>query len=437
MVRLSLESNSTVKRFIDSIFRLALSATAKDTFILFAGNATAAFLGFLFVLFAARFLTVSDFGVFSAVINLVTITSSVADLGLSAGLVNFISEAFSQKKGHLANRYIKSAFIIRFLTVAMFAVIAFATAKIISPRILASESSAAGVWAGILILSFFLWMFFPYVLQAKKNFIGSVSVDLSFMGVRLLALFLLVATGATLYKVFGAFVAGGVASGLVGFWLVGTSFLREKLDTAIFKKLMRFSGWMGVSRVISSVSGGLDIQMLAAMLGAMATGLYSIPSRLASFVIVLSGSFSSVLATRLAGFGDKKVEREYILKACLTLVPLILGILAWIVFARPFILILFGAKYLQSVGVLQALLLAVIPFVLTIPSVTAIIYAIKKPKFVGSFAIFQVSLVFISNYFLIPKFGVFGPTITLGIINTILAVYSWVIVFKHYWLENG
>lgn len=119
------------------------------------------------------------------------------------------------------------------------------------------------------------------------------------------------------------------------------------------------------------------------------------------------------------------------------MVPLILGILAWIVFARPFILILFGAKYLPSVGVLQALLLAVIPFVLTIPSVTAIIYAIKKPKFVGSFAIFQVSLVFISNYFLIPKFGVFGPTITLGIINTILAVYSLVIVFKHYWLENG
>ena len=90
-----------------------------------------------------------------------------------------------------------------------------------------------------------------------------------------------------------------------------TDFLRARPKKDEYKNLLKFSGWIAINRVISSVSGRLDIQMLAVMAGAFATGLYSIPSRLASFIVVLAGSFSSVLAPRLAGFGNKEVEKIY------------------------------------------------------------------------------------------------------------------------------
>jgi O-antigen/teichoic acid export membrane protein len=200
--------------------------------------------------------------------------------------------------------------------------------------------------------------------------------------------------------------------------------------------LLKFSGWLGVNKVISAVSGRLDVQMLAAMVGAQVTGFYSIPSRLALFVIVLSSSYTSVLAPRLAAFSNKENEKLYIKKALVALVPIIAVIVVWIIFAKPFILLLFGEKYLPAVGVFQALTASMIPFIITVPSVTAIIYAMEKPVFIGVFSFFQLGAIFLLNLLLIPKYEAFGPTITFGIVHSILAIYSWGIVIRHYWIRK-
>jgi O-antigen/teichoic acid export membrane protein len=150
----------------------------------------------------------------------------------------------------------------------------------------------------------------------------------------------------------------------------------------------------------------------------------------------LAASFSGVLAPRMAGFGDRFREKSYIIKSTLALLPITAGIIVWIIFAKPFILFLFGAKYLQSVPVFQALAAAQIPFLFTVPSVTAIIYSMKKTVFIGAFSFFQIAAIFLLNFIFIPKYGPIGPTITFGITNTILAIYTWVIVIKHYWLAS-
>ena len=107
-----------------------------------------------------------------------------------------------------------------------------------------------------------------------------------------------------------------------------------------------------------------------------------------------------------------------------------------IIIAKPFILTLFGEKYIESVPVFQALAAAQIPFLFTVPSVSAIIYSMKKTVFIGAFSFFQVAAIFLLNLIFIPRFGVFGPTITLGVTNMILAIYTWVIVIKHYQVKK-
>jgi O-antigen/teichoic acid export membrane protein len=176
--------------------------------------------------------------------------------------------------------------------------------------------------------------------------------------------------------------------------------------------------------------------MLAILAGATATGLYSIPSRLAGFVTVLTSSLSGVLAPRLAGFGNKEEEKKYIIKATLATLPIIAALVFWIIIAKPFILILFGNNYLDSVPIFKALVVAMIPFVFTAPSVTAIVYAMKKNVYIGAFSFFQIAAIFLLNLVFIPKYGPMGPTITFGITNTILAIYTWVIVIRYYWFEE-
>lgn len=416
---------------------MLFSATAKDTFVLFVGNIGSAFWGFLFTLFVARSLSIYDFGIFSAALNLVVILASLADIGISTGSVNFVSAHTARGEHEKANEYIKASFLIRLFIVLAISVIVAVFAPFVSKTLLATRDPMIAIWSAIIPIFLFPDLFFPYILQAKKKFLHSTIIDNAFYAARLLFAFAFyVVGGLTISKAFWAFGAGFVVSVILVLMYIRLDFLKSKPGRGEYRSLLRYSGWIGVNRIISSISGRLDIQMLAIMAGAIATGLYSIPSRLASFIVVLAASFGSVLAPRFASFGSKESERKYILKSLLALLPITVAIIVWVIFAKPFILTLFGDKYIESVPIFQALALAQIPFLFTVPSVTAIVYAMKKTIFIGIYSFFQIAAIFVLNFFLIPKFGVFGPTITLGVTNILLVVYTWTVVIRYYWMTN-
>lgn len=426
-----------MRKHYDKLRSLAFSSTAKDTYILFSGNVGSAFLGFLYTLLVARALSVEEFGVFSAAVNLIIILFSITDVGISSGIVRFVSESLARGKERLAEKYIKTGYVIRYSTAIAVALLVALFAQSVSTNLLATTDKNVAYWVSAISLGVVSWIFSPYILQAQKRFAAAVFQDIS-LGVTRLAItaYLFYFAKLTMSGGFMAYFAGTMVAMAVNAYLIKLKFLRLKPKKKEYVSLLKFSGWLGVNRVISAISGRLDIQMLAIFLGATATGLYSIPSRLASFVIVLTASFSSVLAPRLSSFEDRSKEKSYILKATLVTLPIIAGIVFWIIVAEPFIVLLFGDKYLPAVPIFQALVAAMIPFVLTAPSVTAITYSMKKTVYIGMFSFFQLAAIFTANMIFIPKFGVFGPTITIGIVNTILAIYSWVIVIRYYWVEK-
>lgn len=425
-----------MRRYYNKAFGLATSSTAKDTYILFVGNILSAFFGFLYTLIVARALTVPEFGVFSAALNLVFIIVGVADLGISGGLVNFVADAISKGKTKKADMFKKSAFQIRIVAVTVVVLLLFLIAPYIGSTLLATDAKSVVYLVAIVSATYLIATLFPFILQAERRFSRSAIIEASLGLVRFAVAALFLIGGLTLVKALGAFAVASIFGIIVGFVFVGTRFLKVDTKKDIHVKLLKFSGWLGLTRVVGALAGRLDITMLAAIAGAAATGFYSIPSRLSLFVSVLTSSFASVLAPRLASFGDKAKEKSYITKAFLATLPIVAGIIVWIFIAGPFIVTLFGAKYALSVPIFRALLIAMIPFVLTAPSVTAIIYAIKKPIYIGLFSVFQLILIFSLNYILIPRFGPIGPTITLAIVNTLLAIYTWSIVIKHYWVDK-
>ena len=359
---------------------------------------------------------------------------SITDLGISSGAVNFIAESNAKSDEETGSKYIKASLILRFAITFIVAFLVIIFSKYIANTFLVTENTNIAILTAIVSLSLAVPMLFPFFLQAKKKFVPSIISDISLYLSRLVFTFsVMLLTKVTVENSLIAFVVGGIVGTVVGAYLIKFDFLKSKPEKQIYEKLIRFSGWIGVNRIISSLSGRLDIQMLAVMSGATATGLYSIPSRLAGFIIVLTSSLSGVLASRLAGFGNKDKEKKYILKATLALIPITMGIIVWAIIAKPFILLLFGENYLDSVPVFRALVLSMIPFIFTAPSVAAIIYAMKKNIYIGIYSFFQLAAIFLLNLFFIPKYGPLGPTFTFGITNTILAIYTWAIVIRHYW----
>ena len=417
---------------------MAFSSTAKDTYVLFVGNVLSAFLGFLFTLVVARALTVSDFGVFSAANNLVLIIVALTDLGISSGIVNFISKSRESGNVKQENNYIKAGFVLRIIAVSIFSILIIVFSRQISTMLLATEDPIVSVWSAFISIGFFAWGFFPFVLQAQKRFLVSAIVDVSLGSVRVILVFLFFLIGLlNLNWTFAAFTLSALFGGFMGMKFIGFAFLKSKPPKEIYSNLLKFSGWLGVNKIISSISGRLDVAMLAAMAGATATGFYSIPSRLSLFVVVLASSFSSVLSPRFASFKDINKEKTYLKKSSLALLPIIGGIVLWIIIAKPFMLILFGEKYLPAVPVFQALTASMIPFLLTVPSVSAIIYAMEKPVYIGVYSFVHLALTFVLNLILIPKYEAIGPTITFGIVHVILAIYTWTVVIRHYWIKDS
>jgi O-antigen/teichoic acid export membrane protein len=68
---------------------LLVSVTARNTYAVFAGNRASAFFSFIFTVLLVRYLSLSDFGNFSALLSLILIVTEIADLGIGQSLSSF------------------------------------------------------------------------------------------------------------------------------------------------------------------------------------------------------------------------------------------------------------------------------------------------------------------------------------------------------------
>lgn len=425
-----------MKQYLDRGKQILFSATAKDTYILFIGNMVSAFLGFIFTFLVAKFITRDEFGVFSAALNLVVILTSISDLGITSGLVNFIAKADSENDEETSLKYQKAGLVIKISVVLFLCVITILFAPFISKTLLSSSDPMIAIWVSVISFALFVPMYFPYVLQAKKKFLESMVVDNIYYLFRLFAILIFIFSGGlTLYGSFSSALLGFVVSLILSFVFLKFKFLKSKPSKEIYLNLMKFSGWVGLNRIISAISGRLDLSMLAVLSTTYVTAGYSMASRIASIAIIFTSSYSSVLAPRFSSIGDKEKEKKYLIKSTLGVVPIVLVTILSFVVIGPFINYFFP-DYKDVIIVYKYLIISLFPFMFTAPSVTAIIYAMNQPKYIGLYSFAQLIIVFLFNYLFIPIYGYMGPVYTLAISNTILAIYTWVIVIKYYFFQN-
>jgi len=422
-----------MKKYINKAKILIFSGTAKDTYILFVGNIMSAFFGFIFIYILTRKLSVDEFGVFSAAANLIVIISSFTDLGITTAMINFVSQKLGNHDNYGADRCLKASFIIRFVSVAIVSTIVLLIPKFVATNLLSTSDFTVSYWVGLISIGLTAWLTFPYAMMAYKKFWSSVLLDWS-LGIPRILIFLSLASllPVNLNLALMSYGLSTILPIFFGFSIIGLKFLKAKATKSDYLSLVKFSGWLGVNRIVSSISGRLDISMLANLTTASIVGHYSIASRLSSFVIVLSSSLGSVLSTRFSRFNDKEKEKRYLIKSTLFTLPIILGVIIWILVAKPFVLILFGDRYFESIKILQYLLISLIPFIFATPAVTAIVHSMRKPVYIGMFSFVQIVMVFVFNIYFTNLFGGLGPAIAFMISNTVLALYAFVIVYKYY-----
>ena len=215
-----------------------------------------------------------------------------------------------------------------------------------------------------------------------------------------------------------------------------THFLGVKTNAGDLKKLFKFTIFIGIARGLTAIASRLDVLMLISLRNATEAGIYSTAAKVVSIYPLLSGSFSMVLAPKIAKIQDRRVLAAFLKKAILATALIIMSNIVMMIFAYPFIIVLFGQKAAPAVEVFRWLLLAMIFFVASIPPVTLAIYHLKKPYILSINSILQLLIVFFGNLYFIPRFGMVGPAFSLILAYALTLFLTTVMVISQYSNRN-
>ncbi len=398
--------------------QLITSDTSKDTLVSLIGSVGVAGLGMLFTIITARALSPSNFGVFSALVAIAVILSSVGDLGISSALVNFLPKLKSER-----STIISVTFWLQLITALILGLIVLLIIPFQSKAIPGSNLIQV-ILTVFLVIVLILENFAQGILRAeRKFFLNSVS-QISDSGVKLAF------TGWLFFQnqlMIESALAFAIISGLVGtiIGLAGEfgqiSFIFPKHH---LKSIFTFSKWIAVTRVFSVAISRVDVILLTALSSTFEAGIFAAASRIAMLFTLMVSTLGSVIAPRFSVFNEKAQVLAYLKK-----ISFLVGGIAFcmglsILLARPIVSVVFGSKYLAAIPIFQAMTIAMVPFLLGIITINPLIYTYNKPKFVAGVTVVQIVLLLLLDWWLIPIYGAMGPAISLFIVNIIVLILT-------------
>jgi O-antigen/teichoic acid export membrane protein len=402
-----------IQSYKSIIFKILLSSTARNTYLVFFGNMTSAVFAFVFTVVLYRVISISDFGYYSALFSLFILVADIGDVGIGASLSRFLPPLKSKK--YQFNRFIKTSFIYQIVVLGVFCILIYIFSDKVAEVFFHTLNLAPLVRAiTIGIFGLGVTNYFGYILSAEERFVGASVISALSSILRLGFLILVIVLHViNLTTVIWTQIGSMLLTSIVAFCFIGGAFIRVRFSRKDLKELVHFSKYLGIARSLTALSSRLDALMLIAYTNSTQTGIYSTASRVISIYPLLAGSFTSVIAPKISGMSNPKEFKLYLRKVILATIALIATILILIVLAYPFITILFGEKARDSVEVFRVLLVSQIFFTASIPAVAVAIYYVRKPHILTLNSILQLIIVVVGNMIFIPRYGRIGPALSL------------------------
>lgn len=416
---------------LTKLSELILSKTAKDSSIVFLGNAVSSILGIIFTVLAARFLGPAGWGIVAGVGNLIPIIVAFADFGLGATVFQYTAGKWGTKEEDKARRVYGTALAVRIFTVTVVSVFLILFSSWLAKFLFNSQDPVLIFLTTLGFLGVALLDFQTLSIEAKQNWVlAAVFISLTNVFRVGLLLFLIWVGQANILSVLVSFSGSALLVFLLStIFLFNTPRLYSGWQEFI-KKFSSFSLWMGGNKIVSVLGSRVDILIIIQLLGAYEAGIYGAANRLAMGVPLILGSFATVLAARFASVANKKELLSFFQKSIglsgLIAAGLVLGVIV-----TPFITSFFGPEYARSKEILQLLFVSMIPFALSVPSVNILIYYFKKPGIITYLSIIQLVIIVFVNYLYLSTLGIFASVLAMGLANLLTMIVTYFFAFRY------
>lgn len=395
----------------------------KNTIFNLIGHALPMAVAFFAMPFIIEGLGTERFGVLSLAWMVVGYFS-LFDMGLGRATTKFVAEFSLEEDQTNLIKIIRASFVMILLLSALAVIIAWLTTPLMVKRILNIDPSIINEAQNAFYL---LALSVPVVLgtttmrgilEARQEFkiINAIKIPtyiaafvtplmvLPFTNNLLPVVALLVASRLVAMVIYSVYVVK-IIPGVFSFILPEKSF---------FKKLITYGGWLTISNIIWPVMTYLDRFLIGAILTMTMVSYYVTPYELVSKLLVVSGSFLSVIFPAFSAMASEKyhdlmkLQRNAVKYLLLTIVPIVYLIISW---AYPFLKLWLNEEFAQN----SSLILQLLGLGILINSISQVyssaIQAMNRPDLTAKLHLIELPFYLALLWIGIDRFGIVGAAI--------------------------
>ncbi|MBN2197986.1 flippase [Candidatus Wolfebacteria bacterium] len=421
--------NSKINKLKDFFFKNKTSrqTIAKNVFWLSMGQIAGRLIRALFIIYAARLLGATEYGVFSYALGLAGFFTIFADIGINQILTKEASQKPEKASIYFATSFwIKTVLLLGTIILVIFVAPHFS--KIESAKIIIPFVAILVIFDNLRELSnAFFRAKEKMELEAFVNVLMNISIAL----IGIVILYYFSSAKAVTFSYIGSAGAGLFTAVFI---------LREEFSKIISnfdRKLVRpilKSAWpIALSGLLGAFMLNVDIIMLGWIRSAQEIGFYSAGQKIIQLFYVLPTIIASAIFPILSRTVGKKQHQKatLIIEKGMTIIlslaiPLVIG---GIILGKPIINFLYGNEYLPGALSFQVLLLTIL---IVFPQILLgnLVLVYNKQKKIAGYMFFASISNIVFNALLIPKFGIIGAAIATVIVQISYNILIWNMIKK-------
>jgi|GEM_PF-1214687 len=372
---------------------------------IFSANFISRFLAFIYFTILARYLTTQEMGLYGYLFVYIGVGNILTDFGINRILVRDVARDHS-----LAQNYLK-----HIVTLRMFLSLVSAILLYLIILMLPKDTKVL-LLAPLALLSIFpysLSFTLDYTLKAREKMRSSAISMISFESLKILLLLLVIWLDFRLIGILSMLILAFILYCLILYSFISQDGLRLGWGFSLpaWKNILTASLPFALFNVMEIIHSRLNLFLLKNLLNDdVITGYYFIAYQFIVVILILPAASSIVIQpmfSRHFALSTDKIHNEYILfLKIMSVLGLFIAIMVFI-FSDFIIVLAFGTKYIPSINILKILTISIFFLFLQYANSAFLIASDIKWRIL-IFSLLQLSINFISNLVLIPKFGAVG-----------------------------
>ncbi|KKU56739.1 MAG: hypothetical protein UX78_C0003G0015 [Candidatus Amesbacteria bacterium GW2011_GWA2_47_11] len=395
---------------------LTTTATFRQSLVTVGSTVTSGILGALFYFLLARILGSRDYGAFAAVAALVTMLSSIFDLGTNQGLVKFSG----------TDPVAKLALIIKLfsggLAVALFLIFAPGIASFLLHQ---PTLTPLVRLAGLGIFSSLLFSFIYTLAQSRSQYFlwGGVYVGPNLLRL-IVIIWLFFTLRLTSFSALLVFTLAPFSAFLIGIFLTNRKFFSSRLSLPAAKHFFGFNQWITASTIIATLGSRIDTLLAVRLLNLSATGVYALAVQMITILPQITTALGAVTTPKFASFKTIADNRRYLGKTLVLSCSVALGSACLLAPFAWLVVLLVGPQFRGAYLPFIILLVAMSLFLGSSPIRDSLMYYFGRPRFFFWLGLASLIATVGLSLWLVPVWGIVGSAAVVLVIQIMSLVVS-------------